>query len=347
MVLGLYHVIGDKDRPENKRKEYCFICGALISFRPSTSSTTASFAFTFSNLPQIVVTSMLSTIALALLVSSALYALKIYTQFARNLAAAKKSGLPYVIVPFYQLNRLYQLSQILVVPLVRLLPASWTELWFDLTLEWGWHRKYEPFKRLGTDTFITVSPERNELYTADANVISQITTRKNDFPKPLEVYTSLAIYGNNVVTSEGQLWRHHRKITSPPFSEKNNRLVWTETLEQCQAMVNGWFDGNVGKTGSKTIYTLADDAMRLSLYVISRAGFGVHLQWPGTEGAHANGHIKNEGESRASSTEIAHGHTMSYTVALGTLLHNIIWILVLPPFLLSNWTTDPHISDFH
>ncbi|KAF6228422.1 hypothetical protein HO133_008152 [Letharia lupina] len=279
---------------------------------------------------------MFSTIVLALLVSFALYALKIYTQFARNLTAAKTSGIPYVIIPFYQVNRLYQLSQIFLVPIVRKLPASWTELWFDLTLEWAWARRYEPFKRLGTDTFITVSPERNELYTADAAVISQITGRKNDFPKALEVYESIKLYGNNVITSEGQLWRHHRKITSPPFSEKNNHLVWTETLEQCQAMVNDWFDGNTGKTESKTIYTLADDAMRLSLYVISRAGFGVHLQWPGTEGAHANGGVKNGEERKVSSPVTAQGHSMSYTDALGSLLHNILWVLILPPFLLKH-----------
>ena len=289
---------------------------------------------------------MLSTIALALLVLFLLYALKIYTQFARNLAAAKKSGLPYVVVPFYSHNRLYQLSHIVVVPIVRKLPSSWIDLWFDLTLEWGWHMRYEPFKRLGSDTFITVSPERNELFTADADVISQITTRKTDFPKPLEVYGSLRLYGNNVVTSEGQTWRHHRKITSPPFSEKNNHLVWNETLEQCHAMVNSWFDGDTGKKGSKTIYTLADDAMRLSLYVISRAGFGVHLKWPGTEIAHANGHPQNKEDSLASSSEIAQGHTMSYTNALGSILHDITWALVLPRFLLSNTTTKSHIPAF-
>ncbi|CAD6588879.1 MAG: hypothetical protein ASARMPREDX12_003522 [Alectoria sarmentosa] len=262
---------------------------------------------------------MLSTIVWALLVSFTLYAWKIYTQFARNLAAAKKSGIPYVIIPFYQLNRLYQLSQLFVVPIVRKLPASWTEIWFDLTLEWGWNRRYEPFKRFGTDTFLTVSPERNHLYTADADVISQITTRRNDFPKALEVCGG--------TTGRSRV---------PPFSEKNNHLVWTETLEQCQAMVNGWFDGNTGKTESKTIYTLADDTMRLSLYVISRAGFGVRLQWPGTGGTHENGHLKNEEENNASSSESAQKHTMSYTDALGSLLHNILWVLIVPPYLLKH-----------
>lgn len=284
---------------------------------------------------------MLSTLALVLLLSSALYAFKLYTQFARNLAAAKKSGIPYVIVPFYQQNRLFQLSQGVFIPVLRNLPISWTQPWFALTLEWGWHLRYEPFKRLGTDTFLTVSPERNTLYTASADVVSQITTRKNDFPKPLEMYEALRIYGNNLVTSEGQVWRHHRKIASPPFSEKNNQLVWTETLEQCQAMLNGWFDGNTAKTESKTIHTLADDAMRLSLYVISKAGFGVHLQWPGIGGAHATGRVKHEEESSPSSSETAQG--VSYTDALGMLLHEMLWFFIVPRFLLSTSTTDPHM----
>ena len=279
--------------------------------------------------------SVLSTIALVLLVSITLYAFKIYTRFARNLAAAKRSGIPYVIVPFYQANRLYQLSQIVLVPLVRCFPSSWTEPWFGLTLEWAWRMRYEPFRRLGADTFLTVSPERNILFTAEADVISQITNRKNDFPKALEVYESIKLYGNNVVTSEGATWRHHRKITSPPFSEKNNHLVWTESLEQCQAMMNSWFDGNTGKEASKTIYTLADDAMRLSLYVISKAGFGVHLMWPGVEGAHTVGHGEKYEESIKSSSEISATHTLSYTDALGSILHDILWVLIIPPFLLS------------
>ena len=288
---------------------------------------------------------MLSTIALVLLVSSALYAFKLYRQFAINLAAAKKSGIPYVIVPFYQQNRLFQISQGLLVPILRKLPITWTQPWFDLTLEWGWHLRYEPFKRLGTDTFLAVSPERNQLYTASADVVSQVTTRKNDFPKPLEMYGSLRIYGNNVVSTEGQVWRYHRKIASPPFSEKNNHLVWTETLEQCQAMLNSWFDGSIAKTESKTIYTLADDAMRLSLYVISRAGFGVHLQWPGIGGAHADSPVKHEKESSPSSSETAQG--MSYTDALGMLLHEILWVLLVPRFLLSNSTTHSHMPGSH
>ena len=195
-------------------------------------------------------------------------------------------------------------------------------------MEWGWERRYEPFKTFGTDTFIVVSPERIVLSTADPDVISQITTRRNDFPKALEVYGSLRIYGNNIVTSEGQLWRHHRKIVSPPFSEKNNSLVWSETLSQTEEMVRYW------QENCKIITTLADDTMRLSLHIISRTVFGVALQWPNKTEAALNGPVK-DGKEGASSATIGKGHDMSYRDALGSILHNVITLLIVPRFLLS------------
>ena len=276
---------------------------------------------------------MPSTIALTLLALTALWTLKVYRQFARNLAAAKASGIKYTCAPFLVVNRVYQLACIVLVPMVRCLPKSWTEPWFDMTLvDWEWARRYEPFKRYGSDTFLLVTPERNVLYTADADVISQMTTRRNDFPKALEVYKVLNIYGNNVVTSEGQLWRHHRKITSPPFSEKNNHLVFNETLGQCQDMVDSWMNGD--KESSKTVRTVADDAMRLSLHVISRGGFGVRLEWPKKAEATENGHVKGEA-GKTTTTSMTEGHTMSFADALGSLLHNILPILIIPKFLLS------------
>lgn len=276
---------------------------------------------------------MAATILIAVLACVALYALKLYRQFPVNLAAAKASGITYIIVPFFLVNRLYQIASIVLVPILRALPTSWTDIWLDMTLEWGHTRRYEPFKRLGADTFLTVSPERIVLNTAEASVISQITTRRNDFPKALEVYESLKIYGDNVVALEGQSWRHHRKITSPPFTEKNNHLVWAESIDQAQAMINGWFEGNKERT--KTITTVADDAMRLSLHIISRAGFGVRLEWPGSEGDKTEKTRNDGGKTIEKSSGIVEGHKMSYTDALGSLLHNMLWVLVTPPFLLS------------
>lgn len=50
----------------------------------------------------------------------------------------------------------------------------------------------------------------------------------------------LDIYGRNVVTSEGATWRLHRKITSRPFSERNNQLVHEESVRQALQMMESW-----------------------------------------------------------------------------------------------------------
>lgn len=182
--------------------------------------------------------------------------------------------------------------------------------------EFLWDKQYDAFRELGSDIFIIVAPGHNTLYVADPEAVSQITTRRNDFPKPTWMYNSVDIYGKSVVSTEGAMWRHHRKITSPPFTEKNNHLVWTESLHQAQSMVTGW----VGKDGKPTgpIWNVASEAMRLSLHVISKAGFGVRLSWPHEE----------------TKSEIPEGHTLTYKDALSLLLENIIVVMLTPTWLL-------------
>ncbi|KAL8740699.1 MAG: hypothetical protein Q9190_006629 [Brigantiaea leucoxantha] len=256
----------------------------------------------------------------------------------RNVAAAKASGFPYVVTPWSSLNGPWLLVRPILGPVIAKLPfgdALWVQL---LNVEWPWAHQYTTFERLGSDTIMVASPGKNFLSTADASAISQIVARKNDFPKPLALYGSLNIYGKNVVSTEGQAWRHHRKIVSPPFNEKNNRMVWLESLRQAQDMVSGWMGGMV--ESSATITTVSHDAMRFSLHVISCAGFGVNLRWPGCED---EDQPQLEKASKADTivgkpaeTQFREEHAMPYTTALASLLHNLIPILLLPRILLKH-----------
>ena len=197
------------------------------------------------------------------------------------------------------------------------MPASWKEPWIHyLTPEFLWNKQYDTFKEGGGDMLLIVSPGELQLLVADADCLSQMTTRRNDFPKPTERYESVDIFGKNVVSTEGAYWRHHRKITSPPFTEKNNYLVWQESLHQAQSMMAGWMGKNPENSGP--LKTIASEAMRLSLHVISRAGFGVRLGWPHEE----------------TDEELPEGHTLSYKDALSGLLENIIVVMLTPSLML-------------
>jgi len=182
--------------------------------------------------------------------------------------------------------------------------------------------RHDPFARLGTDTFLTVSPGGIIFYTADANVISQVIGRGTEFPKATGIYRSADIYGKSIVSTEGAAWRHHRKLTSPLFTEKNNQLVWEETLDQSQAMLISWStaDGN-----GKTIRRVAGYTMRLSLNVISRTRLNQNLAW-----------LKETEVSKENSKDdIPDGHTMSFIYSLQYLLSNVLYVMVLPKSLLS------------
>ena len=249
--------------------------------------------------------------------------------FRNNLAKAKKSGLPYVIVPIFWLDRRWLVTHRLWLRILRKLPKQYTE-WVDFVLpDTVWENKYAVFEKAGHDTWLAVSPGTMHLWTAEPAVINQITTRRNDFPKHSSMYKGVNIYGDNVVTAEGQKWRHHRKAVSPPFTEKNNQLVWTESIEQCGAMLKSWV-GSDGK-GNITIDRIMDDTMRLSLNVISNAGFGRKIQWPVEDskvvvdkGDTDSSKIKNEEE------DVGEGHTMSYVYAIHCLLDTILLQFLLP-----------------
>ena len=284
------------------------------------------------NLTPILPHKMLVQILLAVLGLAILQAVRSYTAFRRNLAAAKASGIPYAVLPIYSVATFWLVTQKLWEPFLHRLPKSWTNWWLALTLENApWDLLYEPFAKHGSDTLILVAPGKCELRTADASVISQITTRRGDFPKPTEVYGSLKLYGANVVTTEGQVWKAHRKITSPPFSEKNNHIVWAEAIFQAQSMISSWMEGGVK---SPIIATLGKDSMRLALHVISRAGFGRRMQWPKSGGIEVVETTKSD-RSETRSADIPEGHTMSYSDTLSTLLKYMVWVLLTPKFILS------------
>jgi hypothetical protein len=50
----------------------------------------------------------------------------------------------------------------------------------------------------------------------------------------------LEIYGPNVLTTEGQDGRFHRKVTGKLFSERNIRLVYEDSVRQASQMLTSW-----------------------------------------------------------------------------------------------------------
>jgi hypothetical protein len=251
-----------------------------------------------------------------------------------NRKSARASNLPYIIVPFFFWNKLWRAFQVPVLALSQLiLPKSWSNSFHlqlthpDFTYNLGW----QLHEQLG-ESFIIVTPETNFFCTAEPEVISRICAEREIFPKPIDMYEMTDIYGKNVLTMEGGEWRRHRRVVGI-LGEKSVRGVWKESLWQAQEMVEYWnrVDESDEKGPKKTVGTLvnemARDTMRLSLYVISRAGFNVRCVWPGRE-------RESNSEGLMSATEIKGNHKMSYVASLETLLHSLVAVITLPIWLL-------------
>ncbi|TVY34117.1 Cytochrome P450 [Lachnellula subtilissima] len=191
---------------------------------------------------------------------------------------ARATRLRYVIVPNYIYNFVLQklYSRIVLRPLSRILPKpSFISPRLLGTPAWPLKANHETFRALGTDNFLTVSPGGNIFNTADAGVISQILAQGAGFPKAIQIYKSIAIFGQNVVSSDGPTSKYHRRLTGPAFSEKNNRLVWQVALDQTQTMIQT-FRGPGGEF--QTAQKIVSSILRMSLEVLGRTTLG-QVEW--------------------------------------------------------------------
>ncbi|KAF4595340.1 cytochrome P450 [Ophiocordyceps camponoti-floridani] len=248
-----------------------------------------------------------------------------------SVAQARNSGLPYVVVPWHPIAWLSRLSHKIWVPMVQtLLPWSWWERWLDLMVPDIMFRSgFEHFKRHG-DSFLVVWPGGHMLHTANAEMIRQMSQRREHFPKWTASYGILRLFGENVVTSEGSVWRTHRKMTSASFNERNTALVFREAVVQTQGMIRAW-----ERRGQTALRCVDRDTMRLALNIIGYVGFGLRLLWPGQEVPPG----LDSRQARYASLSPPEGHSLSFVDTMAGLMENLLPLLLLPRWILRTLPT--------
>ncbi|KAH8704634.1 cytochrome P450 [Phaeosphaeriaceae sp. PMI808] len=186
----------------------------------------------------------------------------------RNYLIARKVGVPLRIIPMLVDKRIF-------VPLFEKLPIGSGSFTRFNWRGWEFADKYRAHKEMG-DIFMMVTPGRLWVHLCNPEALSEVLRKDKDFPRPLEIFEMTKVFGDNLSTANGKSWNKHRKITSLAFNERNNELVWSESLRQSQDMGRYW-----GSKGSIT--TTADDTRTLSLHVLSAAGFGNFYKFKGQE----------------------------------------------------------------
>ncbi|KAG6078497.1 hypothetical protein E4U16_001603 [Claviceps sp. LM84 group G4] len=258
----------------------------------------------------------------------------------RNIAVAKGTNLPYVVVPCDQTAQHWLMLSHYYARLIRLFPKPWWEGWLDLTLTDSCYQlDFQRFTRHG-DTLLFVSPFSIMVQVSNAEAIRQITSQREKFPKPWEMYTMLAMFGENVVTTEGSVWKAHRKATAATFNEKNSALVFRETIVQTNGMIDSWVDRqhseNVDEKGNKidkrneSLTTVSADVTRLTINIIGYVGFGLRLLWPGQSLPPGT----DAAAAKYASLDAPEGYTLCFVDTLVQLLDKILLLLLFPRWLL-------------
>ena len=275
---------------------------------------------------------------LFLAVAGILYLGRLAFSLYRNIQACRASGIPYIVVPFDPHSIISQILYPIWHPLLSLLPPSIKGKWFIfMKPDLLWSELYAPFRLAGSDTVLTCSPTRVQLQTSAADVISQVTERRGDFPKPTHIYHIIDIYGKTIISCEGDIWKKHRKLTAHPFNEKNNHIVWSESIVQAQELL-AHVQGR-GQHSSQSIHDLEDLTSRAALAIISKAGYGVRMSWPEQQDSQTP-LLNQEVPTEVGSLGIdwvegkTNGHKMSYADAIFSVSHDVFWLFAFPRSLL-------------
>jgi cytochrome P450 len=178
------------------------------------------------------------------------------------------------------------------------------------------------------EAFLIVAPDGTFMHICNAEGHNYMTSRREQFPKWVEIYNMLQIFGQNVVSAEGFEWRHHRKLMAGSFNEQNAGLVFKESVRQAQGMLSQW--AGTSRAAEVRLTRLPKDTMKLALHVIGYVGFGLRLLWPGQT-------MPQGSDSKAAkfgSLNAPKGFTMPFIEAVTLVLENIFFVLCLPTWLL-------------
>ncbi|KAI0960322.1 hypothetical protein AcW1_004865 [Taiwanofungus camphoratus] len=189
-----------------------------------------------------------------------------------------------------------------------------------------WTTKHQDFVKYNSDVIsaVNVWPRTNMTYlVADADVLKEITGARARFPKWLYQYKILTFYGSNIVVTEDDEWKRQRKITAPAFSERNNRLVWDETVRIVMDLCNDVWRGQ----DEIVIDNIVDLTVPMALFVIGVAGFGRRMSWK-------------------ADLSVPRGHVMPFKDALHTVSTDL-WLKVVAPKWMLDWGITKRLKNFN
>ncbi|EJD03282.1 cytochrome P450 [Fomitiporia mediterranea MF3/22] len=159
-----------------------------------------------------------------------------------------------------------------VSPLGALLPRSR----FHRGIGFPWWERTSLYKdaNLKTIAVIPLFYGQDMLYSSNISVFHQCLALNTPFGKP--DMRILEFMGDNVITTSGEAWKRHRRITGPVFNHTTYRTVWETTASVYDDMLNqeGW--KHVDETPVADFNQITH---KLALFLIATVGFNIPMSW--------------------------------------------------------------------
>jgi hypothetical protein len=130
-----------------------------------------------------------------------------------------------------------------------------------------------------TPVFAFVSSKRYTIHVSDAFLIREICiSKRRSFPKAVHLYDRVSMFGPNIVTTEGGVWRRHRLVARAAFNEASNRLVF-ETVKECVAGMAAAWERQRERGGEEEFrVTVMEDIAQVTLAIVAQASFGLEVE---------------------------------------------------------------------
>lgn len=153
-----------------------------------------------------------------------------------------------------------------------LLPASVVK--YGLRTVWDFKESLYNGSPSRTVVFQPLILGRRSVCSANIAALRHVLAVGAPFKKPDTPV--LKIMGENVVTSNGETWRRHRRVTGPAFNHNTYRNVWETTASVYEEMIKeeGWLGDKVGKE-----VNINENTHKLALFLVAMVGFGIPMSW--------------------------------------------------------------------
>lgn len=192
-----------------------------------------------------------------------------------NYFRARTTNFPLLISPTHPNHIPWTILSVPLRPLLhRYLPSNLYTRLNHTTYGFEFSEKFQTHALLGK-SFMVVTSGNNELMVADPDLAMEILRRPKEFRQTLIGSRVMRIFGDNLITSDGEHWARQRRLIAGSVNEKISSMVWREAREQTGEMLEVYTaDKDAGETND-----YAEGLKNIAINVLGVAGYGVRRGW--------------------------------------------------------------------